>query len=266
MNPKNNITPFDFEENLVRTVVIDSEVCWITADLAKALGFKNIRETIRHFPENEKGVINSDTLGGPGVRNSDTRSETSAEQRRELGYVTEAGLYRLIFRSNLPAAERFQNFVFQTVLPSLRKHGFYSHRTDQLLSLSRELLELGFSAKDAAILVRGEFPPITRHEQRMQELREANELALSQDVKLAAQNELFLLEMRPGVTYSIKDFHAMLPDKHPFRKLSAPAWNSSIGKLIQQLVGSGRIVKLTGKRLATYALAESREKIVPMER
>ena len=144
MNTQNIITPFEFEDKLVRTVEVNGQLGWLTADLAKALGFSNIRATINTFPENEKGVINSDTLGGP----------------QEMTYLTEPGLYRLIFRSNLPAAERFQTFVFHEVLPSIRKRGFYSHRTDQLLSFVRELMDMGATFKEASILARGEFPPL----------------------------------------------------------------------------------------------------------
>ena len=40
--------------------------------------------------------------------------------------VTEAGLYRLTFRSDKPGAKRFQTFVFNVVLPSIRRTGTYS--------------------------------------------------------------------------------------------------------------------------------------------
>jgi len=39
--------------------------------------------------------------------------------------VNEAGLYRLVFKSRKPEAKRFQTWVFNEVLPSIRKYGFY---------------------------------------------------------------------------------------------------------------------------------------------
>lgn len=39
--------------------------------------------------------------------------------------VNEPGLYQLIFGSKLEAAERFQRWAFEEVLPSIRKNGFY---------------------------------------------------------------------------------------------------------------------------------------------
>lgn len=44
---------------------------------------------------------------------------------QEVNYIPEGDLYRLIVRSKLPSAERFERFVFDEVLPSIRKHGAY---------------------------------------------------------------------------------------------------------------------------------------------
>jgi prophage antirepressor-like protein len=44
----------------------------------------------------------------------------------EVNFIPEGDLYRLIVRSKLPAAERFEKWVFDEVLPSIRQHGFYA--------------------------------------------------------------------------------------------------------------------------------------------
>ena len=41
-------------------------------------------------------------------------------------FLKEAGVYKLIFKSRKPEAERFQDWVTDTVLPSIRKTGEYS--------------------------------------------------------------------------------------------------------------------------------------------
>lgn len=46
---------------------------------------------------------------------------------QEIKYITEGDLYRLIIRSKLPAAERFERWVFDEVLPALRKNGSYGN-------------------------------------------------------------------------------------------------------------------------------------------
>ncbi|WP_243466204.1 BRO-N domain-containing protein [Sodalis glossinidius] len=57
---------------------------------------------------------------------------------QELNYVNEPNLYRLIFRSNKPEAKQFQDWVFDDVLPTIRKTGKYEHLTHK--PEARELL------------------------------------------------------------------------------------------------------------------------------
>ena len=44
------------------------------------------------------------------------------EQVVEIAFITEGDVYRLIVHSKLPSAERFEHWVFDEVLPSIRKH------------------------------------------------------------------------------------------------------------------------------------------------
>lgn len=44
---------------------------------------------------------------------------------QDKGFIPEGDLYRLIIRSKLPSAEQFERWVFDEVLPSIRKHGGY---------------------------------------------------------------------------------------------------------------------------------------------
>jgi len=54
-----------------------------------------------------------------------------------MNFIPEGDLYRLIIRSKLPAAERFERWVFDEVLPSIRRHGLYA---DPALLAAPELL------------------------------------------------------------------------------------------------------------------------------
>ena len=47
-------------------------------------------------------------------------------QNRKVNVINESGLYSLIFGSQLPAAKKFRKWVTSEVLPSIRKHGYYS--------------------------------------------------------------------------------------------------------------------------------------------
>ncbi|MBO8164668.1 MAG: phage repressor protein [Brevibacillus sp.] len=79
----------------------------VAADVTKALGIRNTAQAVngnpkskaRGLPDNQKGVYKLDTPGG----------------EQEMLVVNELGIYRLIFRSNKPEAETFQDWVFNVI-------------------------------------------------------------------------------------------------------------------------------------------------------
>lgn len=90
----------------IRTFEQDGKVLFCGLDIAVALGYSNPRDALRRHC---KGVVKRDTLteGGP----------------QQLSFIPEGDVYRLIVHSKLPSAERFERWVFDEVLPSIRKHG-----------------------------------------------------------------------------------------------------------------------------------------------
>lgn len=76
-----------------------------------------INSSIRNF--NEKQVIK---LSNSDVKNIDIRKLNNAGEN----FLTEIGVYKLIFKSHKAAAERFQDWISDEVLPSIRKTGSYS--------------------------------------------------------------------------------------------------------------------------------------------
>lgn len=89
-------------------MVIDGKEYFPATQCAKLLGYANAKDAvIRHC----KGVVKHDlpTNGG----------------KQEVNYIPEGDLYRLIVSSKLPSAEKFERWVFDEVLPSIRKNGGY---------------------------------------------------------------------------------------------------------------------------------------------
>lgn len=105
-----DFVPFDFEGNEVRFVGTAENPEWVAADICRILDLGNPSQALSDFEEYEKGITNVDTLGGI----------------QEMLTVTEPGLYRLIFKSRKIVAKRFQRWVFNEILPSIRKTGMYS--------------------------------------------------------------------------------------------------------------------------------------------
>ena len=93
---------------------IDEEcnVFFKAKEVAQILGYKNTEDAIkRHVSENNK--IKK-------VQHRETRGCTFTF------YINEPGFYELVFKSRLPAAKIFREWVFNKVLPSIRKHGYYN--------------------------------------------------------------------------------------------------------------------------------------------
>ncbi|WP_432745738.1 BRO family protein [Methylobacter sp. G7] len=102
--------PFQFTDLDVRTATDEHSEVWFCAkDVCAALDISWSSMTLENMPENWKGVIKLITPGG----------------EQDAYFINEAGLYHLIFRSNKPKAKDFANWVCETVLPEIRKTGFF---------------------------------------------------------------------------------------------------------------------------------------------
>lgn len=90
-------------------IEIDGKPYFVATDVATALGYASPRDAVsRHC----KGVVKRDTPTSSGVQS--------------MSYINEGDLYRLIMKSKLPSAEKFESWVMDEVLPSIRKTGSYS--------------------------------------------------------------------------------------------------------------------------------------------
>ena len=91
------------------------EILFVAVDVCRVLGYTNSRKALKdHVPDKFKADVT--------IRYT---SSNNVEQNRRVTLISEPGLYRLIMRSNLPAAEKFMDWVCEEVLPSIRKYGFY---------------------------------------------------------------------------------------------------------------------------------------------
>nr|DAQ32177.1 MAG TPA: repressor domain protein [Caudoviricetes sp.] len=105
----NELQIFNNEEfGEVRMAEINGKPYFVATDVATALGYTNPRKAIS---DHCKGVTKRDTPTSSGVQ--------------QMSYINEGDLYRLIMKSKLPSAEKFEKWVMEEVLPSIRKNGGY---------------------------------------------------------------------------------------------------------------------------------------------
>ena len=109
---KNEIKIFENEEfGNVRTVVVNDVPYFAGRDIAGILGYDQPHKAIkRHCKRSTEQNIPHPQSPTKTIR---------------MVFVPESDVYRLIINSKLPSAEKFENWVFEEVLPSIRKNGFY---------------------------------------------------------------------------------------------------------------------------------------------
>ena len=112
----------DFGE--IRTTIDENgNVLFGAFDVAKALGYKNPNDAVsRHC----RAIVKHDSPISGKIQ--------------EINFIYEPDLYRLLIKSKLPSAVEFERWVFEDVLPSLRKYGMYA--TDELLANDEKFLEV----------------------------------------------------------------------------------------------------------------------------
>lgn len=112
----NEIKIWNFEDNTVRTLIMNDEPYFVGKDVATVLGYADTFGALKkHVDAEDKQNCQNDSFESP----------------RGLTVINESGLYSLILGSKLPSAKRFKRWVTSEVLPSIRKHGLYA--TDELL-------------------------------------------------------------------------------------------------------------------------------------
>ncbi len=110
-----SMSVFSFDNSVVRTNTDASGMVWFCA--------RDIAEAIEH----SKSTVMLELVEEDEVRNSYSISDTLGRQQ-QVPFVSEPGLYRILFRSSLPKCKPFQNWLATEVLPSIRKTGAYESR------------------------------------------------------------------------------------------------------------------------------------------
>lgn len=93
-------------------MLIDGKEYFPATQCAKILGYSDPFKAVKQHC-NEEGWVNCPVLTNGGSQN--------------VKFITEGNLYRLIVRSKLPTAKKFERWVFDEVLPALRKNGSYGN-------------------------------------------------------------------------------------------------------------------------------------------
>jgi prophage antirepressor-like protein len=104
---------FKYEENNlfgeIRTLELNGDIWFVAQDVCNVLEIQNSRQAIDPLDDDEKLTYPLHTSG----------------QKRDVNFVSESGLYFLIFNSKKDAAKRFRKWITSEVIPSIRKTGSF---------------------------------------------------------------------------------------------------------------------------------------------
>ena len=117
----------------VKTLLINDVPYFCANDIAKALGYKRAADAVSTHC---KGAVKHRYLTNGG--------------KQEAKFIPEGDVYRLIMKSKLPSAEKFESWVVEEVLPSIRKHGAYmsSEVIERTLTDPDYLIQLATALKE----------------------------------------------------------------------------------------------------------------------
>lgn len=195
---------FDHDEfGNVRSVMIDGEPWFVGRDAAVILGHSNPPKAIRdHVPAGHQKGNESFTLSDLGLH-------------PQTVLISEAGLYRLIMRSNTAMAERFQEWVTTEVLPQIRKTGRYA--PDHVIPKTfAEALELAAQQQRAIEAAQAENAKLSK------ELSEAAPKAYKWEEFMNAEGLIGMTDLGKVLGFSAVKLTKLLLDKGIFFEQDRP--------------------------------------------
>lgn len=161
----NNLRVFKSPEfGKLEVMMIDGKEHFPVTEVARILGYKNPKDAVQRHCR--------------WVAKHDLPHPQNPDKQIQVNFIPEGDLYRLIIRSKLESAERFERWVFDEVLPDIRNHGVYAPETviDNILKNP----ELGIRL--------------------FTEYKEAKERAKRLELE-NAQNKQIIGELRPKASY-----------------------------------------------------------------
>jgi prophage antirepressor-like protein len=119
-----------FNESNIRVIGSYDKPWFVAKDICNILELKDVSNALLNIPDKWKGTKVISTLGG----------------KQDMRIINESGLYKLIMRSNKSIAQKFQDFVCDEILPSIRQSGEFKlkqlldDKEKQIKSLENKIL------------------------------------------------------------------------------------------------------------------------------
>ena len=190
----------------IRTVEIDNKPYFMASDVAKSLGYSNPNKAINDH-----------------CRAITKCSIPISGKMQEVNFIPEGDIYRLVVHSKLPQADKFERWVFDEVLPSIRKNGGYiagqeSLSDEELLSKALLVAQRKIAERDRVI------------QQQEEQIEEMKPKAIFADAVSASETSILIGDMakllrQNGVEIGQKRLFEWLRNKSYLVKRKGSDWN-----------------------------------------
>jgi prophage antirepressor-like protein len=156
----------------VRTVEINGKIYFVAIDVTKSLGYKNPNDAVtRHC----KGYVKYAVLTNGGTQ--------------EMNVIPEGDIYRLAANSELPGADEFESWIFDEVLPSIRKTGGYVGNDEMFINTY-----LPFADDTTRVLFKTTLQTVRKQNELIQ--KQQKEIQHKEDVIIGLVDSVELAEKR----------------------------------------------------------------------
>lgn len=108
---ENKMQAFDFHGSTTRVLIKDGKPWFVGKDICDTLGYGNPNDALERHCKHKEKLILGNTEGQGGAR--------------ILTIIPKGDVYRLIARSTRPAAQKFELWLFDEVVPTIEEHGVY---------------------------------------------------------------------------------------------------------------------------------------------
>lgn len=106
-----------FEGHEVEVLEVEGQILFNAKHVAEILEIKNVNDNISRMNEKQVVKLTNSAIGKTDIRKLNNAGEN---------FLTESGVYKLVFKSHKPNAEKFTDWIADEVLPTIRKHGMYA--------------------------------------------------------------------------------------------------------------------------------------------
>lgn len=183
----------------VRTIEENGKVLFCGSDVAKALGYKNAPDALnRHC----RAIVKRDTPVGGKIQ--------------AINFISEGDIYRLAAKSELPGAEEFESWIFDEVLPSIRRTGGYIAGQE--------------SMSDSELMAKALIVAQRQIEERNRQLEEAKPKVLFADAVSASKSSILIGDLakllkQNGIEIGQKRLFDWMRNKGYLIKQKGASWN-----------------------------------------